>query len=135
MNTLDKIKLFAALSKLTLEEFVNSPLSNAYIKYKTIDSYFRKGRVAVDGKIYNVLTRANTSNRKRMSNITIATKPKSTGLYRELDELTFKLAKQYGYDGVYVESVLNDFLGEKLEQYGYKQVNQSYGAANYFKHV
>jgi hypothetical protein len=130
-----KTKILAASNLPTLEEFIKSPYpKNSYVKYKTIDSYYRKGPVVIDGQRYsNVLTRANTTNKKRSRNVLFNENIKSTGLYRELDNLTMELAEKYGFDGVYIEGVLNEFLGKKLLEYGYKKVNDQHGADNYFK--
>jgi hypothetical protein len=104
---------------MTLEEFINSDLQSTYIKFRGSTSYYRKGRVAVDGTVYTkVLTRANTTNRKRADNVLKLAEPKATGFYRALDQLTAELALRHGFQGIYVEGVLNEFLPEVLERYG-----------------
>ena len=111
-----KIKDILTEIKLpSLEEFIKSPLRNSYVRYKKIDSYYRKGPKMVNGVRYNnVLTRANTqiTNKKFLAK----------GLYRELDKYTEELAKKYGFDGVFVENIVNPFLSEVLKRYGYEEV-------------
>lgn len=123
----------------SLESFIKSPMRNGYIKFKDLEAYYKKGVAYVNGTIYkNVLIRGNTTNKKgnRGNNIKTKTKHKSTGQYRELDNLTYALAKQYGFDGVYVEQVMNEFLPAKLEQYGYIKAGEDYGGTpSYFKKV
>jgi hypothetical protein len=118
----------------SLEAFVLDPNSrNEYIVEFGLQSYYRKQQVFIEGKFYKVLCRANTTNPRRSSNIDINPKKKSTGRYRKLDNLTFELAKQYGYDGIYVESVLNEFLKTKLLDYGYSLIKNNYEEFNYIK--
>jgi hypothetical protein len=135
-KNVSRVLMEASLSNMSLEEFIKSDLRNGYIKEEGLKSYYRKGPLSVDGKYYKkVLTRANTSNTKRLSNVTSNSKKKSTGNYRKLDQKTLLLAKEYNFDGIYVESVLNEFLGDKLLEYGYKKVNEHYGIDNYFKEL
>jgi hypothetical protein len=85
----------------------------------------RKGRRRVDDQIVNALTRASTKNTKRGRNIEIDPNHIRTGLYKEFDDLMFQKAIEYGYDGVFVECVLNLFLRDALLRYGYRRVNIS----------
>lgn len=121
--------------KQTVENFINSPLRNSYVRYKDLEIYLRKGPYYIDGIAYkNVFQRASTKNIRRSNNMVINPKIKRTGLYREFDDLMFKLAKENGFDGILVECVLNDFLGEKLLKMGYKKVNEGTGE-HYFRKV
>lgn len=120
---------------MTLEEFIESDLRNSHIKFRGIQSYYRKGPVAIDGEIKNVITRANTTNPKRWGNIASKEIPTRTGLYKALDDHTVDLAIKHGFDGVYVESVMNQFLHDVLIRYGYRQVNEHLGTDNYYKDV
>lgn len=122
MPIIRKLQIMAA--KLpSLEEFLLSPDKQSYIQHKGLKSYTRKGPRMIDGEKKLVIERANTYNPKRLRNITNKAKKKSTGLYRQLDEHTHEMARKHGYDGVYIENVLNDFLPDKLREYGYHQVN------------
>ena len=113
------------MNKLSLEDFIKSSYNNAYIKFGPLSSYVRKTYRYIDGKKLHVLDRANTTNKSksRYSNIEIKNNPKSTGWYKKFDDHMHDMARQYGFDGVYVESVLNDFLPIKLKQYGYKAID------------
>ena len=115
---------YAANPKLpTLEEFISSGLRNAWIKFKDLESYYAKHwRYIGEGKVA-VLARCNTSSHRagRGSNIEYEdhTERTRTGQYRELCELTERLAKEFKYPYVAVENVLNQFLGDKLLEMGY----------------
>lgn len=75
-----------AMKLPSLEEFIESPSRNSYIKYKNLEAYYKKGIVSVNGKIYrNVLIRGNTINKRRSNNFKIKANPRSTGQYKELD--------------------------------------------------
>lgn len=39
-----------AAAKLTLEEFMVSPLRNAYVRYRNLESYVRKSRRIIEGR-------------------------------------------------------------------------------------
>lgn len=109
--------------RLTLEEFVETAwMRNAYIRYKDIEAYVRKSVRLIDGERKRCLDMGNVQNRKRQKNLNYATKHRRTGLFREFDDLMKKLAVEHGYDGVYVESVVNDFLPDVLVRYGYRLV-------------
>jgi hypothetical protein len=112
-----------ARRKPTLEDFLEMRVPNLYIWHKTIECYMRKGRVYVDGQIRTALTISNITNKRRSSNIEFKTKHRRTGLFREFETHVRELAAEHGYDGVYVEIVLNEFLPDVLERYGYKRVN------------
>src|ERR1041385_270650 len=109
--------------KLTIEEFLETAeMRNEYIRYKDIVAYVRKSLRLIDGERKRCLDRANTKNVRRQNNMESMAKFYRTGLYREFDDLMKRLAVEYGYDGVYVESVLNDFLPDVLVRYGYRLV-------------
>src|SRR5678815_2629594 len=107
----------------SLEEFIAQNGSNLYIRYKTIICYMRKGRVLVDGQICTALTIANITNTRRRNNGEFNPRHKRTGLFSEFEGVVRKLAAENGYDGVYVESVFNEFLHDVLIRYGYHAVN------------
>jgi len=103
--------------KYSLEDFLKAPVNRLHIWYKNLESYYRKGPKYIDGIKYDkVLTRASTSIQ--------GVRGFGQGNYRELDALTTNLAREYGYDGVYIENVLNPWLAEKLPQYGYVEVDK-----------
>jgi hypothetical protein len=103
---------------MTLEQFLQSGLRDAYVRHRDLRSYVRKSVRLVDGRRVRALDRANTTNRRRSNNVEHAPHER-TGQYEEFDTLMRALAVEYGFDGVYVENVLNDFLPAKLLLYGY----------------
>jgi hypothetical protein len=107
----------------SLEEFLRSSERQAFVRYKHLKSWMRKGWRLIDGQKKKTLERANTSsNRRPPRKIEIDPNHRSTGEYREFDTLMRTLAPQYGFDGVFVENVLNEFLPEKLLEYGYRRI-------------
>lgn len=121
--------------KPSLEEFLNGMIKNQYVFFKSstgvvIASYVRKGPRYIKGVKYpKVLDRANTSlaaskyqNKMMKTGIFMA----GTGAYREFDKHMTTLAKKYGYDGIYVENVLNDSLLDVLIRYDYELLPDSF---------
>lgn len=123
------------LKEHTPAGFVASVIRNEYVNFNGLSAYLRKGKMAIDGEIKNTIQLANLTNPKRPTNMEIDPNPKSTGKFSALMAELEALAKENGYDGVYVESVLNDFLPDVLERYGYSQVNTNTGTKNYWKNV
>ncbi len=121
----------------SLDEFMDGQVRNLYIRHKSMESYVRKGRRVINGQIYNrVLTRANTTNFPRRSNFYKAKDVKSTGLYKELDDVMTAAAIARDYDAVYVECVVNRFLPDALVRYGYTPVGDHTrlkGGKDFFK--
>ena len=119
------------------ESFMNSQIPNKYVKFQGLTVYLRKGLYLIDGERKNAVQLANVTNPKRDDNIHIdpSREETRTGKFLALMSELEKLAKIYEYDGVYVESILNDFLPEVLERYGYSLVNSHAGTINYWKEV
>lgn len=122
-------ELFESNRKPTLEDFLTGSFRNMYVLFKSskgigITSYVRKGPRYINGiKFDKVLDRANTSiknNKLQMKMHDANDTMMNTGAYREFDAHMLNLAKKYGYDGIYVESVLNDKLNAVLIRYGYE---------------
>jgi hypothetical protein len=119
----------------SLEKFLQSPMTNSYVRYKNLESYVRKSRRCIDGVMVLALDRANTKNKKRSGNIGKKLKYIRTGLYREFDHHMGELAKSYGYDGIYVENVINEFLLDKLPDMGYRIVDPDYSSSCFWKGI
>lgn len=131
--------------KLTLEQFLNSPARNAWVVFKSSDghkleSYVRKGPRCLEGTSYDkVLDRANTNlvGAKALKKLMASTPDGSvkymarTGAYREFDQHMLQLAKQYGFDAIFVEQVLNPHLPDVLVRYGYTRVEGLYSLSFY----
>lgn len=115
----------------TLEEFLTGSVTNVYVTFVSskgikLESYVRKGPRYIGGERFDkVLDLANTklkSSRLQMKMHKAGVQMANTGAYREFDAHMVELAKQYGYDGIYVENVLNPDLHEVLIRYGYTLV-------------
>lgn len=123
----------------TLEQFLNSPARNAWVMFKSSDghkleSYVRKGPRCLEGKSYDkVLDRANTNltGAKALRQMVDKAYMAGTGAYREFDQHMLQLAKQYGFDAIYVEQVLNPHLPDVLVRYGYTRVEGLYSLSFY----
>lgn len=111
--------------KLTLNDFANDRIHNAWIQHGLLSCYIRRDRHFIHGSIRNVLTLANFTNNKtkhRAANMVKIDHPVSTGALRKLDQDMYKIAQSAGLYGIHVENVLNEWLPEKLLEYGYYYV-------------
>ncbi len=124
---------------LTLEQFLNSPAGNAWVVFKSSDghkleSYVRKGPRCLEDKLYDkVLDRANTNltGAKSLRQMIDKKYMAGTGAYREFDQHMLQLAKQYGFDAIFVEQVLNPHLPDVLVRYGYTRTSGLYSLSFY----
>ena len=131
-------KLAAKKKKLKENElsgFMDSKIRNEYIKFNGLVVYLRKGPIGINGEIKNAIQLANVTNPRRSDNLTSDPKRKSTGRFSALMAALEKMAVEHGYDGVFVESILNDFLPSVLDRYGYSAVNETGFDVNYWKDV
>lgn len=126
--------------KPTLEKFLNSSERNAWVvftssKGQKLESYVRKGPRVLEGTRYNkVLDRANTNvtGAKAIRTMVDSEYPMAgTGAYREFDQHMLALAKQYEFDAIFVEQVLNPCLPKVLLRYGYTHAPDSGGFSFY----
>lgn len=130
--------------KPTLEQFLNSPDRNAWVVFKSsnghrLESYVRKGPRCLEDKSYaKVLDRANTNltGAKALKQMMASTPDgvkymAGTGAYREFDQHMLELAKQYGFDAIFVEQVLNPHLPDVLVRYGYTRISGLYSLSFY----
>lgn len=109
---------------MNLNEFLASPLRNSYIKEWEGSTfyviYLRKGRRMIDGIVYEkVLDLAN-----------IAARKPGKGAFAHLHSRIRDTIKLLGFDGIYVESILNDRFTLYMERLGYIRVNLNYGTVN-----
>lgn len=134
-------ELIESVRKPSLEQFLNGTLKNQYVFFRSSDnieitSYVRKGPRNINGIIFDkVLDRANTSlvaSKYKNKMIKSGNVMANTGAYREFDIYMTNMAKKYNYDGIYVESVINDNLHNVLKRYGYELLPNSY-PASYWK--
>jgi hypothetical protein len=115
--------------------FISSTLRNEWVKFDGLKVHLRKGSMHIDNDIKNATQLANLENPKRETNIYYDPAHKSTGKFSALMIESKKLAVENKYDGVYVESILNEFLPDVLKRYGYSPVNGRGGSINYWKNV
>lgn len=107
---------------------------NAYVEYEDAMLYARVTRRLIDGQIVRTLDLVNIARESRRTNTTREASPQSTGFMRRF-MLDFEAhAKTLGREYVYIESVLNEFLGDWFEHRGYTLVAAS-NPACYYKHV
>lgn len=117
---------------MDLEEFIaRMNFRNQWLRYKGLETYYRKGGRVLEGKLLSTLERANTSNitsskprNEKLFKLPVYTR---TGYYRELSELTEQLARKYKFEAVFVENVVSPFLPDKLKEWGYKEYPSSIG--------
>src|SRR5882672_1139586 len=105
-----------------LEGFLRSGYRNEYVRYRDLRSYCRKGHRILDNRMRTTLERANTTNIHRSRNAcwNLDYRASQTGQYREFDELMRRLGAEYGYEAIFIENVLNDFLPGVLRKWGYR---------------
>ena len=124
-------ELLEATKKPTLEDFLTGPSHNMHVFFKSskgigIISYVRKGPRYINGVKFNkVIDRASTaltSNKLQMKMYKANDTMINSGAYREFDAHMLELAIKYGYDGIYVENVLNNKLTSVLIRYGYELI-------------
>lgn len=123
----------------SLEEFINSSLRNSYVTFTsskgyTLESYVRKSFRILNGRKYDkVLDLANINVVDDAIVLKMINKNESmagTGAYREFDQLMLKLAKQYKFDAIFVEQVLNPQLLTVLKRWGYTRIS---GTPSFYK--
>lgn len=112
------------MKHMNLEEFMESPLRNCWIKYKNLSVYVRKGARIIKGERIKAIDIANMYSAKRASNLLRKTKVTSTGQYREFIALAKAMSEKHDFDGVYSENVVNEFLPDKLLELGFKKVDE-----------
>jgi hypothetical protein len=114
----------------TLGAFMAVPHWTAtYVGYREIECYIRKGHRIVNDRIRNVLCIANITNYKCPRNVKFKKRPRPTGDFRRFEAMVRRAALKHGYDGVYVEQVLNEWLPDVLIRYGYEKVNNPHTIA------
>ena len=110
---------------MTLEEFVRDPARSAWIRYGTLKVYVRKSwRSVGDGTLFHVIDVANITNVRRPMNTARRVRPRRTGQLRAFDDAVRRVAQAHGFDGVFWENVLNEFLPDVLIRYGYAPCNE-----------
>lgn len=110
-----------------LDDFLKSDKRNTHIEVDRYNLYIRKSERLIAGATYNMLDLATV---ERDSIPTVDDFIKLTeklppeqrrprGRFRELMQTLEQAARANGLDGVYVENIINKFLPDVLESYGY----------------
>ena len=106
----------------TLKDFIDCGDRNLWIKYKDLAIYLRRDFVVVENNGYKVITLGNISNKRRPDNVESKTDYERTGLFKEFEMSLRSAAQSNDFQGIFVESVINDFLPDVLLRYGYRRV-------------
>ncbi|KKN90165.1 hypothetical protein LCGC14_0232810 [marine sediment metagenome] len=114
-------------------KFMDSPMFNSYVKFQGLNVYLRKGPVFIDDEQKLVIQLANVKNPRRPNNIAFDPNKRSTGKFKALIGELNELAKIHHYDGIYIESILNEFIPGVLERYGFIEVHLGRGSPNYWR--
>lgn len=103
---------------------------NIYNEFDSIvnNNYSYNGHIIIKPfRIYmRLTTRFIDGDRKRtvdIGQIISSTPTRRTGKFKNVLDHIEKSAKINGFDGVYVESIMNTWLPDKLKEYGYTSVN------------
>lgn len=88
---------------------------NQYVGDDSLNAYLRVTKRYIDGEHANTL---------EVANVAVDEDVQGKGIFKKFLEIIEHLAKKYNRL-VYIESVLNDFLIDKLPTYGYKQLPNS----------
>lgn len=129
-----------ARHKLTIEEFAAQPPGrpySAHVYYGKLQSWCHLSQRVIEGRQVRCIVRANTMSTRpgRGNNCTVDYNIKPTGEYKAFDNAMMLAAKKNGFDGVFIENVLNDFLLTKLVEYGYTRNNEYGGPPCFWKPV
>ena len=98
-----------------LERVIKSPKTNEWIIHGPFTLYIRVGDRFIEGKRLRVIDLANfeiTDEDQR-----------GQGHFSKLLNEVNALGKKYGYDGIYVESIINEDLVKILEKKGFRDVH------------
>ena len=113
----------------TLDEFLVNSQRNSYVKHHinrvVYTIYLRKGQRYIDGRLYHKVL--------DIGNITASRK--GTGSFAVLHKHIMSSLWAHDFDGIYVESVLNDQFANHLLGLGYTQVNRHFQTVNLFRGV
>lgn len=120
-----------------IADFVKSQQRNAYIYVGVYRIYIRKGIHHINGRIRKTLDLGNIQNEDNADNLDwLPTSQRGErGRFSEIIRRFEEVAKTAGFEGVFVESVVNGFLPEVLTRYGYKRVEDAEADVHYFKPV
>lgn len=110
----------------TFIAWLRGDMRPAWVTYKDASIYVRRSPRIVDGRKLWFIDLANFSRKSRNTNVEYNPKAKSTGFLRELFDYAEEAAQHYA-DGVFVESVLNEWLPGWLERRGYTRKADGYG--------
>ena len=107
------------MAKMTLQEFLESPLRNSYIYEEHIEVYVRKSKRFIEGETRDFLD---------IANVTVEEKYRNQGVFTEF----LKRASKTGRN-IFVESILNPALEHICEKQGFTKVSWSEYDVNLYK--
>jgi hypothetical protein len=116
------------MRRMTLDAFLDGDERSSWIHHGTLKVYVRKATRLTEKPValrVRVLDVANITNVRRPMNSARKPRHRTTGQLRTFDLAVKKAARERGFDGVFWENVLNEFLPEVLVRYGYVQVNEN----------
>ena len=109
-----------------LEQIIKLPRANEWITHGPFRLYIRVGGRAIDGEMVKAIDLANFE--------IVDEKERGKGHFSNLLSLVNDLGKKYGYDGIYVESILNPDLITILRNKKFRIVSQ-YDPPSMYKEI
>lgn len=120
---------------MRLHEIKKQKSENVYGEFDSIitNNDFYNGYIMIGPfKIYmRLINRAIDDDIKHTVDIGSITSTQKTGKFKNVLDYIENSAKINGFDGIYVQSILNEWLPNKLKEYGYKHVNIESGTNMY----
>ena len=104
--------------------------SGTWVRYWDADVYVRLSRRMIDGERKVLFDLGSVSRGARYENVTYSDKHHSTGFMRDLMNVIESKAREVA-EGVYIESVINEFLPAWFGRNGYYRVEGVFPACYY----
>ncbi len=109
-----------------LDDFFEGDRRNDYVYHSGLILYLRKRVRYINYKRVNVIDIGSITNPKRQNNIFYNKNHKRTGLLEIVLTDIETIALTYGFEGLFVENVMNEFLGPVLmDHYNFKRVDEN----------
>lgn len=107
---------------MKLDQFLESNLRNAWLKYPSMQVYVRRGHHLIEGSIHAVLD---------IASCVVNEKKQKRGIFTSFVEDAEKQALNANLDGIFAESILNPVLEPFFEKRGYTRDKTSQ-SINYY---
>ena len=127
-----------SLNAMSLQEFMEKDSISEFVKYKNLYALmFCKEESLAHGSmiIMPCLTVYQITSALRPENIKYTKNPTSTGQFREFSDLLCEQAKAHGQSVVMFKCVVNDFVADKLIEYGYFENTNAPCHPDFYKYV